>query len=86
MLQFGLKFASLRYVATVISFGQLPNLFVCLFFIWEKEESEMLLLLLNYKQILATAHTVVKKITKKEPKSDNCLSKFDWYDLSPVLF
>ena len=26
------------------------------------------------------------QITKKEPKSDNRLSKFDWHDLSPVFF
>ena len=28
--------------------------------------------------------TVVIKITKKEPKSDACLSEFDWHDVSPI--
>ena len=23
-------------------------------------------------------------MTKKEPKSDDCLSKFDWHDLFPI--
>ena len=26
------------------------------------------------------------QITKKEPKSDDRLSKFDWHDLSPFFF
>ena len=25
------------------------------------------------------------QITKKEPKSDDCLSKFDWHDLSSIF-
>ena len=28
---------------------------------------------------------VILEITKKEPKSDNRFSKFDWYDLSPIF-
>ena len=28
----------------------------------------------------------INYITKKEPKSDNHLSKFDWHDLSPIFF
>ena len=26
------------------------------------------------------------QITEKGPKSDDCLSKFDWHDLSPILW
>ena len=30
--------------------------------------------------------TFTQKITKKEPKSEAHVSKFDWHDLSPIFF
>ena len=36
-----------------------------------------------YHQIMSI--TVVIRYTKKEPKSDDRLSKFDWHDLSTIV-
>ena len=36
--------------------------------------------------ILNITVVITNQITKKEPISDDRLSKFDWHDLSPIFF
>ena len=40
----------------------------------------------KYSNVLKQNTYGSNQITKKVPKSDNRLSKFDWHDLSPIFF
>ena len=39
----------------------------------------------GFGTIYNTTIVVISSIIKKEPKSDDRLSKFDWHDLSPIF-